>query len=118
MGLFSKKVVPAQDTSGVAYDTLPYEIEETDKWYVINIFAPGMDKSAFEINLSERGISVYGERNHQFATSAHVRANFTLTEEFAVPIYVNSASAAYVDGVLTITVPKALSTRVVKLQVA
>lgn len=84
----------------------------------MGLFSKKMDKSAFENNLSERGISVYGERNHQFATSAHVRANFTLTKEFAVPLDVNSASVAYVDGVLTITVPKALSTRVVKLQVA
>ena len=87
--------------------------EDADK-YTLVFDIPGIDKSDVKMNFSDNTLKVSGERNgmeeQKDLTCHRVERVFgKFYRSFTFPTMVNAEkiSAAYKDGVLTVTVPKA-----------
>ena len=90
------------------------DMVETADNYEIRLDLPGLSKDDLNINMQERQLTVSGERQHQARNEGdefvrverafgHFHRSFTLPQS----IQESNIEAAYEDGVLTITVPKA-----------
>jgi len=94
---------------------LPTDIFETKTDLVIKSEIPGMQEENFQIYLESNRISINGIRKDQLdAERAYHQmeiryGEFYLEIELPIPIDVNTASAIYQGGVLTITISKAAS---------
>ena len=101
-------------TGGSAYSFVPrVDIVENEKAFEIHVAVPGMDKDEFKVDLNDNYLTVSGERKF---TQEKKESNFhsietqfgTFSRSFSLPENVDAAkiSAAYVNGILVITVPK------------
>lgn len=89
------------------------DIIEGEKSFEIQFVVPGMKKDDFKIDLNENILTVSGERkftkerkeNHYVSIESKYG---TFSRSFSLPENVNAAriAAAYVNGILEITVPK------------
>lgn len=89
------------------------DIIEGEKSFEIQFAVPGMKKDDFKIDLNENILTVSGERkftkekneNHYVSIESQYG---TFSRSFSLPENVNAAkiAAAYVNGILEITVPK------------
>ncbi|MES3628588.1 MAG: Hsp20/alpha crystallin family protein [Longimonas sp.] len=90
------------------------DMVETADNYEIHLDLPGMSKDDLKINMQERQLTVSGERRHEARNEddefvrverafGHFHRSFTLPQS----IQEDNIEAAYEDGVLKITVPKA-----------
>ena len=95
-------------------DTPPANVEELDDHYTISIYAPGLEKNNFEIQLKDDTLIVRGKpqkdanfdepfrwQRKEYGAQAFERY-FQLNEK----IDKNAISAKYEDGVLRIELPK------------
>lgn len=88
-------------------------ILETEKDYKIELAAPGLQKEDFQINVKKDTLSVWVEKKE---AETEVKKDYTRKEfeyhsfarSFVLPESVNadSITAAYVDGILNITIGK------------
>ncbi|MBX2965731.1 MAG: Hsp20/alpha crystallin family protein [Cyclobacteriaceae bacterium] len=101
-------------TGGSAYSFVPrVDVVENEKAYEIHVAVPGMNKEDFTIDLKDNVLTISGER--KFKTEKK-EENFysietqygTFSRSFSLPENTDAAkvSAAYVNGILEITVPK------------
>ncbi len=91
----------------------PVNIHEKDKSYEVEVIAPGFDKTDFKINLEKDILTISASRKEEqkdenkkevrreYAYRSFKRS-FTVDEK----IDVASIEAAYVNGVLTVNLPK------------
>ena len=89
------------------------DIGETEKAYEIQMAVPGMKKEDFRINLEENYLTVDGERSFQNSekgkTWHKVQTHYgAFSRSFYLPDNSDASriKAAYLDGILTITIPK------------
>ncbi len=89
-------------------------IKETGENYLVEVAAPGMEKSDFDISLDNNLLTISSEREH---TSEHkddekfTRREFSYTSfrrTFTLPetVAAEKISAMYKDGILLIDLPK------------
>src|SRR5215203_156211 len=92
---------------------VPVNIRETEKEYLLDVVAPGLNKEDFRINLEQNLLTISVEnkqetvnegekqlrREYQFQS---FKRSFTLDEK----INADEISAQYVNGVLTLNLPK------------
>jgi len=92
---------------------VPVNIRETDESYVMELVAPGLNKEDFKVNLDHNILSIEAEkkteeekingkqirREYKFQS---FKRSFTLDEN----IDADGISAQYVNGVLTLNLPK------------
>jgi HSP20 family protein len=101
-------------TGGSQYSFVPkVDIVENEKAFEIHVAVPGMNKEDFKIDLNENLLTISGERKF---TKEKKENNFhsiessygTFSRSFSLPENVDSAkiSAAYVNGILELNVPK------------
>lgn len=101
-------------TGGSAYSFVPrVDIVENEKAFEIHVAVPGMNKEDFIIDLKDNYLTISGERKFE---QEKKESNFHSIEtqygsfgrSFALPENVDAANitAAYVNGILQITVPK------------
>lgn len=101
-------------TGGSQYSFVPkVDIIENEKAFELHVVVPGMNKEDFKIDLNDNFLTVSGERK---STREKKENNFhsiesqygTFSRSFSLPENVDAAkiSAAYVNGVLEITIPK------------
>jgi HSP20 family protein len=101
-------------TGGSQYSFIPkVDITENEKAYELHVVVPGMGKEDFKIDLNDNLLTVSGERKF---TREKKENNFhaiesqygTFSRSFSLPENVDASkiSAAYVNGILEITVPK------------
>jgi len=94
-------------------DFVPVNIKETEKDYVLEVVAPGMEKEDFKINLDNNILTISAEKESgkedqnekqirkEYKFSSFKRS-FTLDEK----INAENIIAKYVNGVLTLNLPK------------
>lgn len=96
--------------------TIPaVNIKELDKTFVVDLAAPGMDKENFTINLEENVLTVSAQKSveneDKIKDGRYTRREFgytSFTRSFTLPeeVMYDDINATYVDGVLSISIPK------------
>jgi HSP20 family protein len=102
----------------------PVDIYERQDGLVIRAEIPGVNKDEIDIRLENNILTLHGERRREEGfdeTAAHrlERVFGTFTRSFSLPTSVDSGkiSAAYRDGVLEITLPKAEEAKPKRIQI-
>jgi HSP20 family protein len=91
----------------------PVNILETEKEYRLHVIAPGLAKEDFKISLENNLLTVAAEKkeetvneNEKLIRSEYKQAGFKRSFTVDEKIAADAISAQYVNGVLTITLPK------------
>ena len=89
------------------------DIHETDKDVVIDLEIPGLKKEEIKVEIRDGLLTILGERKHERKTEtpegSRIERHYGKFERvFSLPETVtdDKGSAAYTDGVLTLTLPK------------
>ena len=92
---------------------VPVNIRETEKEYVLELVAPGMNKEDFSIKIDNNLLTISTEKKEEAVNEGEkfVRKEFTLQSfkrSFTLDEKINAdaVSAQYVNGVLTLNLPK------------
>jgi HSP20 family protein len=91
----------------------PVNIRETDKAYGIDVVAPGFEKADFKVNLDQNTLTISAEKKEETKKEGEkeirneysyrsFKRSFTLDEK----INGDAIDAKYVNGVLTLNLPK------------
>ena len=92
---------------------VPVNILETEKGYSLEVVAPGFEKTDFRVNLDQQVLTISAEKKEEVKddTKKQIRKEynyrsfkrvFTIDEK----IDANNIEAQYVNGVLTLNLPK------------
>ncbi len=92
---------------------VPVNIIETEKGYSLEVVAPGFEKTDFKVNLDQQVLTISAEKKEEVKdeTKKQIRKEynyrsfkrvFTIDEK----IEANAIEAQYVNGVLTLNLPK------------
>lgn len=92
---------------------VPVNIKETEKEFVIELVAPGLQKEAFGIKLEDNILTISAEKKEEVKNEvektirneykfASFKRSFTLDEK----VDADNIAAEYVNGVLTLNLPK------------
>lgn len=102
------------DTSVLRPDV---NVKETDDAYVLEVAAPGLEKSDFNIEVEDGGLTLSAERKKETEEKdeKYLRREFqysSFSRSFTLPdnVKLEDIEAKYTDGVLHVSVPKAQST--------
>ena len=91
----------------------PVNIRETEKEYLLDVVAPGFNKEDFKINLEDHLLTISVEKKEETVNEGEkqlrneykfqaFKRSFTLDEK----INAEGISAQYVNGILTLNLPK------------
>jgi HSP20 family protein len=116
--LFSELPVINRNNGNQWNGFVPVNIQETDKTYSIEVVAPGFEKTDFKVNVEQDTLTISAEKKDdpdshrekdenkkQIRKEYSYRSfkrSFTLDEK----IDANGIEAKYVNGVLTLNLPK------------
>ena len=102
------------DTSALRPDV---KVKETDDAFVMEVAAPGLDKSDFNIQVEDGSLTLSAEQKSEDEQNGekYLRREFQYTSfsrSFHLPenVKVQDIEAKYIDGVLHVNVPKAQPT--------
>jgi HSP20 family protein len=101
-------------TGGSQYSFVPkVDIVENEKSFQIHVAVPGMNKDDFKIDLNDNLLTISGERKFEKDKKENnyhtIETQFgTFLRSFSLPENADAAkiNAAYVNGILEITIPK------------
>jgi len=104
-------VMYKNDAQGKGY--APVNINENDNSYLIEVVAPGFEKTDFKVNVEQQILTISAEKKEETAVEnqkqirrEHVvrsfKRSFTLDEK----IEASAIAAKYVNGVLSLNLPK------------
>ncbi len=109
---------PEESVSERALWTPRVNIEETPEEYRITAELPGMEKKDIKVSITERGITITGERKRedlQENSTLHrteiFYGKFARSISFPDEIDPSKAKALYKNGVLRVSLPKAESAK-------
>ena len=96
----------------------PIDVYETGDRYVITAEVPGLDREEIDLALQDNRLTIRGARPAGMPESAarhyhqveRGHGSFLRTFSFADPVDATGITADLRDGVLTVTLPKAVST--------
>jgi HSP20 family protein len=106
--------------------TPPIDVYETEDRYVIAAEVPGLARQDVDLALEDTRLTIRGQRVDRPATAADVvhfhqvergHGSFARTFEFASKIDIDAVEADLTNGVLTITLPKAVRPPARKIEV-
>lgn len=94
---------------------LPLDVAETEDAYTVTASIPGLNPDDIEVTLEENVLTIRGENQSEETTEEgtryHLRerrfGSFSRSLRFPVLVAGEQIEANYVNGVLTLTVPKA-----------
>ena len=121
---FNQDLLPSEEVSNRTWMP-PVDIQETDDSYRLTAELPGLTKDDINITLENNVLRLSGERKFEKDVKKESyhrieRSYGNFTRSFALPQQVSSdkVEAAFKDGVLTITVPKAEQAKPRKIAIA
>ena len=93
--------------------SVPVNVKETEKSYLLEVVAPGFDKNDFKVNLDQDLLTISAEKKSEAKAENEkqvrreynfrsFKRSFTLDEK----IDATNIEASYVNGVLTLNLPK------------
>ncbi|MEW6113342.1 MAG: Hsp20/alpha crystallin family protein [Thermodesulfobacteriota bacterium] len=95
-----------------------FDVSETDNEFIVKAELPGVDSKEVQVNLTGNVVTVSGEKKEEReekSESVHrvERAYGSFSRSFTLPgeVQEDKAEAAYKDGVLTLKLPKAESSK-------
>ena len=101
------------------------DIRESGEAYVVSAELPGLNREDVQITIENNVLKLTGERRFEKEVKEEEyhrveRAYGSFSRAFALPTRVDPArvEAAFKDGILTITVPKAAEARPRKIEIA
>ena len=121
---FNQDLAGNEDVSNRAWMP-PVDIQETEEGYRLTAELPGLTKDDINITLENNVLRLSGERKFEKDAKKESyhrieRAYGAFQRSFSLPHQVNSekVEAAFKDGVLTVSVPKAEQARPRKIAIA
>ena len=92
---------------------VPVNVKETEKGYLLEVVAPGFEKGDFKVNLNQNLLTISAEKKEELKEEKEkqirreysyrsFKRSFTLDEK----IDATNIEASYVNGVLTLNLPK------------
>lgn len=100
-------------TVAAARQSAPVNIKENEQEYMLEVIAPGLEKEDFKIHLEQRILTISAEKKAETenANEKQVRREYkypSFKRSFTVDENIDEAniSAKYVNGVLTLNLPK------------
>lgn len=102
------------ETSTGMFSKVPsVNIREDEKGYAIEMAAPGLNKDLFELNIKDDQLKVSykAEKTNEESKVKYTKVEYkydSFARVFTLPELSNTAeiSAAYTDGILTVSIPK------------
>lgn len=104
----------------------PIDVYETDDRYVVAAEVPGLARENIDLGLEDSRLTIRGQRAEQTTPGSEVihfhqiergHGAFSRTFEFASRIDIEAVTADLTNGVLTITLPKAVRQPARKIEV-
>lgn len=93
---------------------LPLDVAENDDAYIVKASVPGINPDNLDITLSDNVLTIKGEfeedkeiEEEQYQIRERHVGSFARSVTLPVAVVADKVEAAYDDGVLTLTVPKA-----------
>ena len=91
------------------------DLSETEKEFVVRLEAPAMARDDFDVDLDRNLLTLSGKRElHKeekgvdYLWQERMEGRFVRTIRLPAPVQDGKVEAAYVDGVLTVRLPKAV----------
>ena len=92
---------------------IPVNVKETDKSYLLEVVAPGFEKTDFKVNLDQNLLTISAEKKDEVKQENQkqirreysyrsFKRSFTIDEK----IDATNIEASYINGVLTLNLPK------------
>lgn len=110
---FTSLLSSNQPTTPTLASSVPVNIKETENGYELQVIAPGYTKEDMVIDLNDKLLTVSAEKKSENEEKAekYVRSEYKIQSfkrSFTVDetIDANNISAQYVNGVLTLNLPK------------
>jgi HSP20 family protein len=92
---------------------VPVNVKETEKAYVLDVVAPGFEKTDFNVKLDQNLLTISAEKKEEVKTEneKQIRREFfskSFKRSFTVDDKVDATKieASYINGVLTLNLPK------------
>ncbi|HEY1023443.1 MAG TPA: Hsp20/alpha crystallin family protein [Flavisolibacter sp.] len=111
--LLSDLFLPSSSMYREQHKSVPVNIRETEKDYVLEVIAPGWTKEDFKISLENNLLSLSVEKkdetenkNEKFVRREYRYSSFKRSFTVDEKIDADAISAQYVNGVLTLNLPK------------
>ena len=105
---------------GAGMDFTPaVDIDEKDNAYLVTADIPGMKKEEIKVDINDNVLTISGERIKEVKNEAKGESRYServhgkFQRSFSLPAHVDASKvqAAFQDGVLSITIPKAEGAR-------
>ena len=100
------------------------DLSETEKDYLIRLEAPGMARDDFDVDLDRNLLTLSGKRElhkeemtEEYLWQERQAGRFMRTIRLPAQVQENKVEAAYVDGILTVRLPKAVPTAKTKVTI-
>ena len=105
-------------------DSMPMDLFRTGDHYVLSMDLPGVDPGTIDVSVEDRTLTVRAERTQRSDADAQWLVRERSTGTFARQLTVgrglalDSISASYADGVLSLTIPVSEEAKPRKIEVA
>lgn len=92
--------------------SVPVNLLEKKDWYELSVYAPGLSKDAFQVNVADDMLTIRFEHNDpepasgQWLHREYPRMPFERRFQLNGKVDTTSITARYTDGVLELTLPK------------
>lgn len=100
------------------------DLSETEKEFVVRLEAPGMTRDDFDVDLDRNLLAISGkrelhkeEKGEDYLWQERQEGRFLRTIRLPAGVQENKIEATYLDGILTIKLPKAVETPKTKVTI-
>jgi HSP20 family protein len=108
-----------------AFDFVPVvDIEETPEQFVLHVDLPGVSQKDVKVHVMGDTLTIRGERRQEnggkegsWVRSERTYGTFERSFNLGAPVRAEQVKAAYKDGVLEVTVPKAEEARLREIEI-